>query len=339
MIIIACALAFSLLLPLSKAQTWWDLSWKYRTCFQIGEVAGYNLTNYIVKTTLDTKSLIDAGKMNKDCSDIRVVMDNTSLPYFWIECYTENTTIFFPVNLAPYEKKVGCIYYGNPQAYDERDITIFSWYDNFENETLFNQRNWTLYLCSRATDQQYDFSWSLKCISTATKFAYAKVLVNKGNEFYFALNGENNVNFYINDTLIYQSIPPNVWTIYTSNFSSPSYFLWNSTKAGAYWLDTVFTREKVDIEPEIKVKPEIVYGKQMLYLKTYCSDSYVVKEETVCTQDSTLICTTNQTLTYCDYGCWEGKCNPPPYWRILLIIGIIIGFLFLSILIWRWMKW
>jgi hypothetical protein len=78
------------------------------------------LSNYQVLVTLDTASLISAGKMRSDCGDIRFTDDDgqTVLSY-WIEsgCNSASTRIWVKVSSIP-ESSTKTIYllYGNPSA-------------------------------------------------------------------------------------------------------------------------------------------------------------------------------------------------------------------------------
>jgi hypothetical protein len=79
------------------------------------------LSNYPVLITLDTASLISAGKMRSDCGDIRFTdTDGTTQLSYWIEpntCNTQNTKIWVKVPLIPGgSTKMIYVYYGNPSA-------------------------------------------------------------------------------------------------------------------------------------------------------------------------------------------------------------------------------
>jgi len=327
-------LLWTAVIPPAYSQPWWNLNWKYRQCFEVREIGNYTLSSYLVKMVIDTHSLVSQGKMNPDCSDIRVVVGNQSLPYYFIGCDFPNiTTLFFPISLNPYERKEGCIYYGNPQAYDQRDITIFPWYDNFENVTHFNENDWDLVDCERYSGDSYDGSWCLVC----KERGHARVKVPVGNETYFAWKvTQGTFSFEVdgNRTIFY---PNREWTVFNQSFQSPAGFIWEKPDSGFGGVDAVVVRSVVEPEPRITLKPEVVAGKQIVYLKTYCIDNYVVEERTVCTIAEG--CEVNQTYTYCDYGCFEGKCNPSPYQRIIFVILAILGFLMVAVIIVKAMAW
>ena len=114
---------------------WWDTNWQYRIPVTITETSGSSLTDYQVKITLDTASLISAGKMNNDCSDIRVVdSDDITALSFWIEdgtCNSTSTVIWAKVpSLTASSSKTIYVYYGvirtfNIQNNEASDLTDF----------------------------------------------------------------------------------------------------------------------------------------------------------------------------------------------------------------------
>ncbi len=102
----------------------------------------YALEDYAVRITLDTATLIGAGKMNADCSDLFVTWDDGYTPlYYWIEPGSCNTSTTYVWVKVPYvDKGAGSstsiyIYYGNPSAtftkwHDPRKV--FWYFDDFE---------------------------------------------------------------------------------------------------------------------------------------------------------------------------------------------------------------
>lgn len=99
----------------------WLAGWDYRRPITIDNTANSNnLTNYQVLVTLDTASLISAGKMKTDCGDIRFTdSDETTLIDYWLEsgCNSANTRIWVEVPSIPASgTKTIYLYYGNPNA-------------------------------------------------------------------------------------------------------------------------------------------------------------------------------------------------------------------------------
>ena len=73
--------------------------WSYKRPITIDNTQNNNdLTDYQILVVMDTKSLIDQGKMRSDCGDIRFEDGGVLLSY-WIEsgCGTTNTRIWVKV--------------------------------------------------------------------------------------------------------------------------------------------------------------------------------------------------------------------------------------------------
>ncbi|MCR6669309.1 MAG: DUF2341 domain-containing protein, partial [archaeon YNP-WB-040] len=114
--------------------------WKYRTPITINNTQNPNtLTDYQVLVTLDTASLISAGKMRSDCGDIRFTYLNLDgreieIPY-WIEsgCNTTSTKIWVKVpNIPASSSTTIYVYYGNSQATSLSNGTAtFDFFDDF----------------------------------------------------------------------------------------------------------------------------------------------------------------------------------------------------------------
>jgi hypothetical protein len=124
------------------------VGWSYRRPITIDNTANSNnLTDYQVLVTLDTASLITAGKMRSDCGDIRFTDSNgTTLLNYWIEsgCNTASTKIWVKVPSIPANStKAIYVYYGNPSAtsLSSGDAT-FLFFDDFEGTSL-DTTKWT----------------------------------------------------------------------------------------------------------------------------------------------------------------------------------------------------
>jgi len=98
----------------------WLSGWEYRRNITINNTQiGYTLTDYQILITLDTASLISAGKMRSDCGDIRFIDTNDNLLSYWIEsgCNSTNTKIWVKVPQIPASNYATIyLYYGNPTA-------------------------------------------------------------------------------------------------------------------------------------------------------------------------------------------------------------------------------
>jgi len=129
--------------------SWGNDSWNYRKPITITEQSGNDLTDYQVKLTIDTATLISEGKMNSDCSDIRFYYVNSSGEYkipYWIEsgCNTTNTIIWVKIPNIPASSTVTVyMYYGNPTATSESNgDTVFDFFDDFNDNDL-DTNKWT----------------------------------------------------------------------------------------------------------------------------------------------------------------------------------------------------
>ncbi|MGC9060167.1 MAG: DUF2341 domain-containing protein, partial [Thermoplasmata archaeon] len=117
--------------------------WPYMRRIVINNTANSNtLTNYTVNLTLDTASLIMAGKMRSDCGDIRFTDANgIEIPY-WIESgiNTANTKIWVKVpSIAGGGRTSIFLYYGNLSAQSKSNGTAtFLFFDDFESGNLNN---------------------------------------------------------------------------------------------------------------------------------------------------------------------------------------------------------
>ncbi|MDY6778934.1 MAG: hypothetical protein SVU32_09795, partial [Candidatus Nanohaloarchaea archaeon] len=73
---------------------------QYRRVVSLTSNHGKDLTNFPASVTLDTASLIDAGKLQPDCEDIRVYEDGALVKYNVTNCNTATTTIYFATDIA-----------------------------------------------------------------------------------------------------------------------------------------------------------------------------------------------------------------------------------------------
>jgi len=121
-------------------------SWLYKTPITVTNSGATSLTGYQVQVTLNTQTLVGAGKMQSGGEDIRVTDEDkcTELD-FWIETPTINTTttqiwVKVPSILATSSKTI-YIYYGNAVAVlaSSGDNT-FNFFDDFNS---FDGAKWS----------------------------------------------------------------------------------------------------------------------------------------------------------------------------------------------------
>ena len=122
-------------------------SWNYRQKITITENSGSSLTDYQVKLTIDTASLISAGKMQSDGSDIRFTNSSGTELDYWIESgiNTSSTVIWVKVDSIPASSSTDIyMFYGNSSAsaVSSGDNT-FEFFDDFEGTSLDTSK-WTI---------------------------------------------------------------------------------------------------------------------------------------------------------------------------------------------------
>jgi len=104
----------------------WLSGWTYRRPITVTNNTTSALTNYQVLITIDTASLISAGKMRSDGGDIRFTdSDGVTLINYWIESgiNTTSTRIWVKVPSIPASGSTTIyIYYGNPSATSSSDF-------------------------------------------------------------------------------------------------------------------------------------------------------------------------------------------------------------------------
>lgn len=143
-------------------QPWTGEGWSYRRPITITNTA-QALTNYQVLVTLDTASLISAGKMQPGGLDIRFVVDNSTIPH-WVESgmNTASTKIWMRVPSIPVGSSTIYIYYGNPSATSaENGTATFIYFNDFELETTGTPpAGWTSgeYPTSAAVSEELPFT-------------------------------------------------------------------------------------------------------------------------------------------------------------------------------------
>ena len=123
-------------------------AWKCKKAITINNTSNSNaLTDYQVPISLDTASLISAGKMRSDGGDIRFA-DGATLLNYWVESgiNTASTKIWVKVPSIPASStKTIYVYYGNPSATSLSNGTAtFDFFDDFEDGD-YNGWTWDRY--------------------------------------------------------------------------------------------------------------------------------------------------------------------------------------------------
>ncbi len=126
---------------------WYNPNWHYRIPVEINN-NWQSLTNYQVNLTVDTRSLVSAGKLNSDGSDLRFTdSDGITLLPFWNETAFNltNTTIWLKVpSINNTTNTTVYMYYGYPAANSTADGNAT--FEFFENNFLMPLDNNATYL-------------------------------------------------------------------------------------------------------------------------------------------------------------------------------------------------
>lgn len=139
------ALTFQAEAPESSSQrssSWWNPQYGYRQLITITNNEASTLpAGYSVEVTLDTASLVSAGKMLSDCSDLRIAYLHGSS---WVELDrdvinggTSATQVWFKTQAAigasPSADSNYYVYYGNPSASNPpaNKSNVYLWFDDF----------------------------------------------------------------------------------------------------------------------------------------------------------------------------------------------------------------
>ncbi|MCM2281205.1 MAG: DUF2341 domain-containing protein [Bdellovibrionaceae bacterium] len=121
----------------------------YRRLIQVNNSGNANaLTDYTIKVTLNTASLVTASHMKADCSDIRFTSyDSATLFSHWIEsgCNTASTKIWVEVGTISANATTSIYaYYGDPALTSVADgAATFLFFDDFVGTTL-DTTKWVL---------------------------------------------------------------------------------------------------------------------------------------------------------------------------------------------------
>lgn len=126
---------------------WADDNFGYRQTVTITN-SGSAQTDYQVSFTLDTATLITAGKMLSNCNDLRVTDYNGNLLPYWVEesgtnaCNTATTKIWVKIPSLIAGTSSLLVYYGNPMAKSQSSgSAVFEFFDNF---SLLDTSKWTV---------------------------------------------------------------------------------------------------------------------------------------------------------------------------------------------------
>ena len=102
-------------------ENWWNADWDYRQDLNVvdNNSSGDAVAGVVSRLTLDTASLISAGKMQSDCDDIRIIyLNTTDINVSHEGCNTADTNIYFmtQASISGYNDTNYDVYYGYSSA-------------------------------------------------------------------------------------------------------------------------------------------------------------------------------------------------------------------------------
>ncbi len=137
-------IASQIFTPDSTSAAWFNDQWQYRQTVNVSNAS--TALNYSqIPLTLNTSTLITAGKMRSDCRDIRVTSSTGKLLKHWVhECNTTTTKIYaFALNV-PSGGSNFYIYYGNPQSTTNTEvITGTTQFPGISCKTIYDHNDGT----------------------------------------------------------------------------------------------------------------------------------------------------------------------------------------------------
>ena len=165
---------FQPLYAAAPAGQWWDTNHTYRQALTVttGASAPLNRYNgYTAMRSLNTSTLIGAGKLLASCDDLRVVWWNGSA---WVEldrhivnCNTAATQVWFKLRADIGDSASDdnyYLYYGNPAAGagPVNKNNVYVYYDDFESYTLGSPSSGWVMIVGNATVENHAGSKALR---------------------------------------------------------------------------------------------------------------------------------------------------------------------------------
>ncbi len=221
---------------------WHNSSWNYRKAITVSN-SGSALTDYQVLVTIDTSSLVTAGKLLSSCNDIRFTSsDGSTILNYWIEsgCNTSSTKIWVKIPSIANGTNTIYLYYNNTGASAASNGTnTFEMYDQFDN--IDNWTNVTAGAWTSSPDATAQHGNNVAVGTGATGGIYVRALRHKT----YQLGSTGRVRARIKTD---PSISTNAFIVQRykdgSNFHTgylqTTNLLYNSGRIGSLW-DEVYT--------------------------------------------------------------------------------------------------
>lgn len=105
--------------PVTTTVTWWDDNWDYRQAQFVNNRTGIGLTNFQVSFSIGTSALVNSGKMQSDCDDVRIIDNEGNQLTYWVDpstCNTNSTIVWVKATSIPTDGTIIYLYFGNPGA-------------------------------------------------------------------------------------------------------------------------------------------------------------------------------------------------------------------------------
>lgn len=197
---------------------WWNNSWQHKKEIIINSTVASTLTDYTPYISMDTATLIAAGKMNDTCKDLRFLNSNniTELDYE-IEigtCNTPKTIIWTRIpSLTPGNYSIYA-FYGNPLALDNQNLAGV--WQNYS--FVLHHNGW------KVSKPEGYVSWNSSVTNTTTSW----------------LSGENSTNHYpgssASSTMLIAPHPGS----FTINISKGFYVYWRIINRDNAWDNSAY---------------------------------------------------------------------------------------------------
>ncbi len=246
-------LFFSRFRSAEASDLWFNDLWIKRQKIVINYAASGDAPNFIAEASLATNSLIDAGFMNNNCSDIRVVDTNLNILSHWVDpetCNTSKTNIYFQVpflygtNFPNLGQNTFYIYYANTAATVSTvaastifTATIPNLKANYSFEDISS---------GEILDDRSDLGNNAKIINTINTFPGGATV----NKIFTFPEGYSKKAFFFNGQNVYISTP--IPMINLSNaYSLITYVKPEGTRANGYMvrgesMGKIFNFENID---------------------------------------------------------------------------------------------
>jgi hypothetical protein len=160
-LLLSMVVALGTVAPTAHASSaeWWNTSWNYRRSVTVVNPNSFDLIEYPTNITLDTQSLVSAGKMKPDGSDLRLLHNNVEIPFAIVDPNTANTKIVFKSSVpANGDDPNYMLYYGNPSASDvsvSYEKIFYEVIDEFNDGVIDPMWSFNEYVVSRYESDGY----------------------------------------------------------------------------------------------------------------------------------------------------------------------------------------